>query len=215
MPARIELNIPQRLLARYRAGLVTVDDMAAKFGVSTGTVLRNLHALGVDTSMRTRKREQFARKVEAERKLPAGTAYTAIAARYRRGESLRTVGAQLGVNPAAAARIIARQGLDRRPQWCREVFRGPKGERLDLAPFASQLTKLREGRGWTQKRLAFECDLSPSVIGVWEAGKKGPTWPTLAKLAKGLGVGYDVLGVPQSPSSPSSGRGQPKARRGP
>ena len=95
------------------------------------------------------------------------------------------------------------------------MFRGPKGERLDLAPFAAQLTKLRERRGWTKKRLAFECDLSPSVIGVWEAGKKGPTWPTLAKLAKGLGVGYDVLGVPLSPSSPSSGQVQPKARRGP
>lgn len=77
--------------------------------------------------MRTRKREQFARKVEAERGLAAGTAYSAIAARYRRGESLRAVGDRLGVNPTAAARILDRQGLARRSQWCREVFRGPKG----------------------------------------------------------------------------------------
>src|SRR5436190_23100834 len=100
MPGRIDLTIPRRLLDCYRAGRVTLDDLAAHFRVSPHTVARNLRALGVDTSMRTRKREQFARKVEAERKLPAGTAYTAIAARYHRGESLRVVGAQLGVNPA-------------------------------------------------------------------------------------------------------------------
>jgi len=164
--------------------------------------------------MRSRKREQFARKVEAERKLPAGTAYTAIAARYRRSESLRAVGAQLGVNPAAA-RIIARQGLDRRLQWCREVFRGPQGERLDLTPFASKLKAIRESRGWTQKQLAHKCEGSPAAVGYWESRKKGPTWAVLVKLTKGLEVEYDALGVPRPPSSPSGGRGQPKARREP
>lgn len=67
MPGRIDLKIPKRLLDRYRAGLVTLDDLAAHFRVSPHTVARNLRDLGVDTSMRTRKREQFARKVEAER----------------------------------------------------------------------------------------------------------------------------------------------------
>lgn len=115
------------------------------------------------------------------------------------------------MNPTAAARILGRQGLDRRPWWCREVFRGPKGQHLDRAPFAAKLKKLREARGWTRKQLALKCDLSASTIGYWETGKKGPNWATLAKLVKGLGVGYDALGV--SPP-PSSGRGQPKTRRG-
>src|SRR4051794_2293615 len=111
MPRRIELDIPASTLRDYRAGRVTVAGMAVQFGVSPHTVLRNLRDLGVDTSMRTRKQEQFARKVEAEGHLPAGTAYSAVAALYGRGQSLRAVGKKLGLNPGAAGRILGRRGL--------------------------------------------------------------------------------------------------------
>lgn len=187
MPRRTDLDISSATLRDYRAGRVTVAGMAARFGVSPNTVLRNLRDLGVDTSMRTRKREQFARKVEAGGHLSAGSAYSAVAALYGRGRSLRAVGQKLGLTPGAAARILGRRGLGRRPQWCREVFRGPGGERLGLAPFAAKPAALRERQGWTQKRLAMECGLSASAVGYWEAAKKGPSWDALGKLARGAG----------------------------
>jgi transcriptional regulator with XRE-family HTH domain len=95
------------------------------------------------------------------------------------------------------------------------VFRGPKGERLDLSPFASKLKVLREGRGWTQKQLAHRCEVSLSAVGYWKARKKGPTWAVLAKLAKGLGVGYEQLAVPRSLASAAHPPARTKARRGP
>jgi transcriptional regulator with XRE-family HTH domain len=95
------------------------------------------------------------------------------------------------------------------------VFRGPKGERLDLTPFASKLKALREGRGWTQKQLAHKCEVSPAAVGYWEARKKGLTWTVLVKLAKGLEVGYDVLGVPRSLVSAGHSPAQTKTRRVP
>jgi transcriptional regulator with XRE-family HTH domain len=94
------------------------------------------------------------------------------------------------------------------------VFRGPKGERLDLAPFASKLKAIRERRGWTQKQLAHECEVSKSAVGYWEAMKKGPTWAVMAKLAKGLEVGYEQLGVPRSLVTAGCAPAQTKSRRG-
>jgi hypothetical protein len=105
-------------------------------------------------------RHRLAKARSFHRGLRAGTAYSTIAVRYRRGDILRSFGGELGVTPAVAGRILVR-----RPWWCREVFRGPKGERLDLAPFAAKLKNMREGRGWTRKQLAFKCELSPVAIG--------------------------------------------------
>jgi len=51
-----------------------------------------------------------------------------------------------------------------------------------------EIKRLREGRGWSQTRLAVEADMSVSGISMIEGGHRNLTTTTLGKLAKALGV---------------------------
>ena len=48
---------------------------------------------------------------------------------------------------------------------------------------ASQIKKLRNGRGWTQPQLADKLSVSKQTISNWETGIKVPRMGSLQKLA--------------------------------
>jgi len=50
------------------------------------------------------------------------------------------------------------------------------------------IVKLRQKRGWTQEKLAFEAELSKAGMCIIESGKRSPTVKTLEKIAAALEV---------------------------
>jgi transcriptional regulator with XRE-family HTH domain len=53
--------------------------------------------------------------------------------------------------------------------------------------------KIREKKGITQEKLAFEANLNRAYIGYIERGERNPSTDTLAKLAKALKVSLKDL----------------------
>jgi transcriptional regulator with XRE-family HTH domain len=53
--------------------------------------------------------------------------------------------------------------------------------------------KIREKKGITQEKLAFEANLNRAYIGYIERGERNPSTETLAKLAKALKVSLKDL----------------------
>ncbi len=53
--------------------------------------------------------------------------------------------------------------------------------------------RLREKKGITQEKLAFEANLNRAYIGYIERGERNPSTDTLAKLAKALKVSLKDL----------------------
>ena len=82
---------------------------------------------------------------------------------------------------------------------------------MNRSEVRSRLVAIREGRMWTQRRLAQEAGLSPTTVSGIESGRiSRPRFSTLKKLAKALGVDPSELISP-----PSSGRvGPPPAEGG-
>jgi DNA-binding XRE family transcriptional regulator len=199
MPARLYFDIPEELVTQYKAGLLVLDEVAAHIGQKPATTLRVLHAKGVDTSMRSRKREQFARRVEAAKELPSGTAYATVATLYAAGQSLNEVAEHLDCASRTAWLILRRQHVQTRPSWYREVFRDAQGKVLDQRPFAQRLRLLRLSLGLKQSELAARCGLCQQEISNMERCVKSPRWATLAKLTNGLGVSAADLGVTWEP----------------
>ena len=59
---------------------------------------------------------------------------------------------------------------------------------------AEALKSAREKRGWSQKKLADKCKLSPEQVSRWERGKIGRVRAdSRQKLIKGLGVDWEEL----------------------
>jgi DNA-binding XRE family transcriptional regulator len=158
-----------------------------------------LRTLGVDTSPGAHKRRRVARRAETAARLPAGSAYETAARIYRQGAALREVAAELGCDKKAAGQFLRRLDEMVRPDWCREVFRHADGRHRDLAPFARTLRAMRRSRGWTQERLGQACGLCQQCISQLERAFRGPSWETLDKLARGLGVSREDLGVTWEP----------------
>lgn len=59
---------------------------------------------------------------------------------------------------------------------------------LAVGRFGAVVRQLREGRGWSQERLAGEAELNRSYMGEVERGVVMPSLATAAKLAAALGV---------------------------
>lgn len=59
---------------------------------------------------------------------------------------------------------------------------------LAVGRFGAVVRQLREGRGWSQERLAGEAELNRSYMGEVERGVVMPSLATPAKLAAALGV---------------------------
>ena len=55
------------------------------------------------------------------------------------------------------------------------------------------LKRLRNGRGWSQEQLAFECGLHRTYISGIERGARNPTITILDKLARTLRVRVEEL----------------------
>lgn len=65
-----------------------------------------------------------------------------------------------------------------------------------MSDFATRLKELRTEKGLSQTQLAKETELSRSVIGYWENGKKHPTSTAIIILAKYFNVTTDyILGL--------------------
>jgi DNA-binding XRE family transcriptional regulator len=193
------LAIPPEALGRFVLGEITIRQLGRLCGADQDRVSRALRALGVDTSPGAHKRRRIARRTEAAAQLPAGSAYETAAYIYRQGAALRNVAAALGCEKKAAGAFIRRLDETVRPEWCREVFRHPDGRHMDVTPFARRLRALRLSRGWSQARTGEECGLSPQCIGRLERAEGGPKWETLDKLARGLGLSREDLGVTWQP----------------
>ncbi len=62
------------------------------------------------------------------------------------------------------------------------------GNALLQRQIGARIRSLREEKGLTQERLAWECDLAKAYMSQVESGKRLPSVPVLAALAKRLGV---------------------------
>jgi transcriptional regulator with XRE-family HTH domain len=61
-------------------------------------------------------------------------------------------------------------------------------EKKETASFAETLKSLRESRGMTQQQLATVTSMNVFGVAKLEQGLTSPTWKTVMKLAKALGV---------------------------
>ncbi|MES2262861.1 MAG: helix-turn-helix transcriptional regulator [Pseudomonadota bacterium] len=59
--------------------------------------------------------------------------------------------------------------------------------------FGLAIRQLREGRGWSQERLAEAADLNRSFIGEVERGHAMPSLQTIDKLAGALDITPSIL----------------------
>lgn len=75
--------------------------------------------------------------------------------------------------------------------------------------FAARLRQLREEAGISQYELARRSGLTNQSISLLEKGDREPTWDTVRKLARGLGVSVAAFDVEDEPPPPA-----PRPRRG-
>lgn len=63
--------------------------------------------------------------------------------------------------------------------------------------FSIELKKLRESRGLSQSKLAQQLGVSQATVGMWESGKREPSFPVLRTLCEFFCVSADqFLGLP-------------------
>ncbi|QEL17554.1 XRE family transcriptional regulator [Limnoglobus roseus] len=79
--------------------------------------------------------------------------------------------------------------------------------------FGPKLKELREGKSWSQSRLAQESGLPQKSISSWENDQAVPLWDSVVKLCRSLGVECKVFEEvfdesPETPT-PKAGRGRP------
>ncbi len=63
----------------------------------------------------------------------------------------------------------------------------------ELVAIARAISKLREEAYLSQASLAQKADLTPTSIGEVESGEHEPTYGTMRRLARGLGVSLPTL----------------------
>jgi transcriptional regulator with XRE-family HTH domain len=84
--------------------------------------------------------------------------------------------------------------------------------------FGERLTELREAADLTQYALAKKSGLSKQAISLLERGESEPTWITVRKLARALGVSVEAFDVGELPGEedgeddtpPASAKGKPR-----
>jgi transcriptional regulator with XRE-family HTH domain len=81
--------------------------------------------------------------------------------------------------------------------------------------FSEELRRLRDGKGFTQEALAQKAGMSVGNVRSYEQGNRLPSFPTVVKLAKALGVsceafaGCEDVSEEQEPQKPAK-RGRKK-----
>jgi transcriptional regulator with XRE-family HTH domain len=61
-------------------------------------------------------------------------------------------------------------------------------ENKTLVALGRAIKAFRKEKGLTQEELARRADLHESYISVLESGRRNPTWPTVDKISRGLGI---------------------------
>jgi transcriptional regulator with XRE-family HTH domain len=65
--------------------------------------------------------------------------------------------------------------------------------------FGQKLKEIRARAGLTQEALARAADISLSAVTKLESGKVDPTWGTVQRIAKALGVSVEAFKDEESP----------------
>jgi transcriptional regulator with XRE-family HTH domain len=63
----------------------------------------------------------------------------------------------------------------------------------DTEGIARRLTQLREARGLSRRRLAFDLDVTDASVGFWERGRSAPSTLAIMKYAVYFGVTTDWI----------------------
>lgn len=189
----IQITFPQRLLERYASGELNHHDVARLVGVSGDVALRELRRAGMDTSRSTRKR------LQGSRRLGLVSLDETVTQCYRQGQSLRQIAQQLGLTQEGIRQILLRNGAPLRPRGARSPVVNGSGRAAGRRRFAARLRRLRQGARLTRSELAAQCGLTRAAIWSLEKALRVPTWATLLKLSKGLGVSLESLGVHTHP----------------
>jgi DNA-binding XRE family transcriptional regulator len=174
--ARFRINFPQEVIARYRAGDLTVESVADLCGVSHSVASRELLRTGLPPHPPGRRPD----------KRPA--LHREVIRRSRRGENVAHIATAVG---------LSRQGVDailRQYHVVRNLFRTNMGQE-DRRRLAARLKDLRAAAGLTQEDLATRAGLSESTVWALENARTPPNRKTLTALAKALKVNpEDLLG---------------------
>jgi DNA-binding XRE family transcriptional regulator/DNA-binding CsgD family transcriptional regulator len=189
----IQITFSARLLERYASGELNHHDIADMIGVSGDVALRELRRAGMDTSRSTRKRLQGARRLGVQ------NLDETVSDWYGQGLSLRQIAHQLGLTQEGIRQILIRHGTQLRPRGARSPVINGSGRTVGRKRFAALLRRLRQAAQLTRSELAARCGLTRAAIWSLEKGLRVPTWTTLLKLAKGLRVDLDDLGVHATP----------------
>jgi len=57
-----------------------------------------------------------------------------------------------------------------------------------MHPFANNLRKARDSKGWTQAKAAIEIGITHHNLSAYEEGRSTPNPKTFAKIARGFGI---------------------------
>ncbi len=187
-----QLQIAAHLLRKYREEKITLQELAAMHDVSISTVWRQLKRCGIDRGSkrgRPSTRKNYPQVIE-------------LAAR---GWTRRQIAEHLGLTPEWVRCILADHGLtvSLRILKCRkcgaDVADGHKAERNGEAlckfclqrerpTFAQRLKTFRLAENLSQAQLSKRTGLSQSMIGNYERDQGRPSFASVQKLARGLGV---------------------------
>lgn len=195
----IQITFPQKILESYTAGHMNHLDVGRMMGVSGDVALRELRRAGMNTSRSTRKRLQSSRRLGVE------SLDDTVAKQYKQGLSLRQIAFPLGLTQEGIRQILIRNGTRRRSGGARSPVVNESGREVGRKRFASRLRRLRRVSEMTRAELAAECGLTRAAIWSLEKALRVPTWATLLKLCKGLGVDLEAFGVHTTPPVPIGG----------
>ncbi len=196
----IRITFPQKVLERYTSGELDHHDVAHMLGVSGDVALRELRRAGMDTSRSTRKR------LQGSRRLGVANLDETVAGLYRQGLSLRQIAQQFGLTQEGIRQILLRHGTPLRARGARSPVVNGSGREVGRKRFASRLRRLRQAARLTRSELAEQCELTRAAIWSLEKALRVPTWTTLLKLTKGLGVGLEAFGVHGTPPTMAASR---------
>ena len=108
MPERKPRKIPAALVARYRAGELTVNALAKILHRNPYVILYELERLGIDTSRGARRSLRTARRKGHKN---AATMFDKVVRLYAEGLSLRQVARETRLSAMGVRAILLRRGV--------------------------------------------------------------------------------------------------------